>query len=143
LILLDLNLPDMHGAEVLRRLQERPRDGFHSCRGHQWPTPRLHRSSDCSSPARAIYLTKPIDVKQFLVTVDEILRQDHVWPDQGPSNGDPAARKLPKFIMSEHVVINKEQLDALLATMLQNSEGVSDLLFVVGETSPGRSLRKA
>src|SRR5258705_2436356 len=35
--------------------------------------------------------------------------------------------------MTEQITVSKEQVDALLATMLQDSEGVSDLLFVVGK----------
>jgi twitching motility protein PilT len=43
-----------------------------------------------------------------------------------------AARKSPELPMTEHA-INREQCDALLAAMLQNADGVSDLLFVVGK----------
>jgi CheY-like chemotaxis protein len=72
LILLDLNLPDMHGSEVLRQLRADKRtEGL----------PVVVISADAtgtqiekllSSGARN-YLTKPIDVSRFLHTVDEIL----------------------------------------------------------------------
>jgi PAS domain S-box-containing protein len=72
LILLDLHLPDIPGTEVLRRLQENPatRD-----------IPVVVISADAThgsiekllrSGARA-YLTKPLDVDQFLETVTEAL----------------------------------------------------------------------
>ena len=72
LILLDLNLPDMHGSEVLRQLREDKRTAT---------LPVVVISADAtgtqiekllSSGARN-YLTKPIDVARFLHTVDEIL----------------------------------------------------------------------
>lgn len=72
LILLDLNLPDMHGSEVLRHLQQDKRTES---------LPVVVISADAtgtqieqllSSGARN-YLTKPIDVARFLYTVGEIL----------------------------------------------------------------------
>jgi DNA-binding response OmpR family regulator len=74
LILLDLNLPDMNGADVLRKLRESPETA--TC-------PVVVISADATaaqierlltSGARS-YLTKPIDVKEFLVTVDTVLRE--------------------------------------------------------------------
>jgi DNA-binding response OmpR family regulator len=74
LILLDLNLPDMNGADVLRRLQETPETAS---------SPVVVISADATAAqierlltagARS-YLTKPIDVKEFLVTVDTVLRE--------------------------------------------------------------------
>ncbi|MBI3912267.1 MAG: PAS domain-containing protein [Armatimonadetes bacterium] len=73
LILLDLHLPDIPGNEVLHRLQLDPE----TC-----AIPVVVISADatasqierlCAAGARA-YLTKPLDVKQFLGIVDEILR---------------------------------------------------------------------
>ena len=72
LILLDLNLPDMHGSEVLRRLrQDKRTEGL----------PVVVISADATgtqieqllSAGARNYLTKPIDVSRFLYTVDEIL----------------------------------------------------------------------
>ena len=72
LILLDLNLPDMHGSEVLRRLrQDKRTEGL----------PVVVISADATgtqiekllSAGARNYLTKPIDVSRFLHTVDEIL----------------------------------------------------------------------
>lgn len=72
LVLLDLNLPDMHGAEVLRSLREDKRTGS---------VPVVVISADATatqierllSNGARNYLTKPIDVARFLHTVDEIL----------------------------------------------------------------------
>jgi CheY-like chemotaxis protein len=72
LILLDLNLPDMHGSEVLRRLREDKRTQS---------LPVVVISADATgtqiekllSAGARNYLTKPIDVPRFLHTVDEIL----------------------------------------------------------------------
>jgi CheY-like chemotaxis protein len=72
LILLDLNLPDMHGSEVLRRLREDQRTRN---------LPVVVISADATgtqiekllSAGARNYLTKPIDVPRFLHTVDEIL----------------------------------------------------------------------
>ena len=73
LVLLDLHLPDLDGEEVLRRLrQESDR------------TPVVVISAD-ATPARverlrragaAAYLTKPIDVHEFLATVDRLLTRE-------------------------------------------------------------------
>jgi CheY-like chemotaxis protein len=72
LVLLDLNLPDMHGSEVLRRLREDKRTAG---------LPVVVISADATgtqiekllSGGARNYLTKPIDVSRFLHTVDEIL----------------------------------------------------------------------
>jgi CheY-like chemotaxis protein len=70
LILLDLNLPDLHGSEVLRRLKRHPVTE---------QIPVIVISADISpsqiekmlqSGARN-YLTKPFDIKRLLCLVDE------------------------------------------------------------------------
>lgn len=73
LILLDLHLPDLNGEEVLRRLaaDRRTRD-----------TPVVVVSADAtrgtierlSRAGAAAYLTKPLDVGEFLTTLDRFLR---------------------------------------------------------------------
>ncbi len=72
LILLDLHLPDIHGAELLVRLRDEP-----TTRG----IPVLVLSADANpAESRRIlaagarhYLTKPIDVPQFLRIFDELV----------------------------------------------------------------------
>jgi PAS domain S-box-containing protein len=73
LILLDLNLPDMHGSEVLEQLRLNPLLA---------ETPVVVISADATpgqiqrlmaGGARA-YLTKPLDIRQFLELVDETLK---------------------------------------------------------------------
>jgi CheY-like chemotaxis protein len=74
LILLDLNLPDTHGADVLQRLLAEP-----STRD----IPVIVLSADATARQiarlRALgiheYLTKPIDMKQFLRVVDQTLER--------------------------------------------------------------------
>jgi len=73
LILLDLHLPDIMGDEVLRRLQATP---------ETQNIPVIMVSADASSAqiARLLaegarqYLTKPLDVKQFLEAIDNVIR---------------------------------------------------------------------
>jgi len=73
LILLDVHLPDLPGEEVLRRLRADPLT---------WAIPVVIISADPTSGQTerllAIgaydYLTKPIDIKQLLRTLDESLR---------------------------------------------------------------------
>jgi CheY-like chemotaxis protein len=76
LILLDLNLPDLSGEEVLRRLQAEPRTA---------DLPVIVISADATPEAvkrllasgvRA-YLTKPLDVDLFLDAVDGVLGAAH------------------------------------------------------------------
>ena len=70
LVLLDLNLPDMHGAEVLRNLQERPETA-------QIPVVILSADATPSQIERLLtagarnYLTKPFDLDRFLTVIDE------------------------------------------------------------------------
>ncbi len=74
LILLDLNLPDIHGSEVIRLLQAEPRTA---------EIPVIVLSSYAMSRQIEMlleggdkdYLTKPIDVVQFLKVVDEKIRK--------------------------------------------------------------------
>jgi CheY-like chemotaxis protein len=72
LILLDLNLPDMHGNEVLARLRQEALTK---------DIPVVVISADATQPqierllnagARA-YLTKPLNVKDFLHVIDDVL----------------------------------------------------------------------
>src|ERR1044072_1806676 len=74
LILLDLNLPDMHGAEVLERLQGDPRTA-------QVPVVVLSADATPSQIERLLtagarnYLTKPFDIDPFLAVVDEMVNR--------------------------------------------------------------------
>jgi CheY-like chemotaxis protein len=72
LILLDLNLPDMHGSEVLRQLQREPGTA-------QVPVVVLSADATPSQIERLLtagarnYLTKPFDIDPFLAVVDEMV----------------------------------------------------------------------
>jgi CheY-like chemotaxis protein len=72
LILLDLNLPDMHGSEVLRRLQDDPATA-------QVPVVVLSAVATPSQIERLLtagarnYLTKPFEIDPFLAVVDEMV----------------------------------------------------------------------
>ena len=80
LVLLDLNLPDIHGSEVLRRLQDEPTTS-------KVPVVVLSADATPSQIERLLtagarnYLTKPFDIDPFLAVVDEIVAE-----------GTPAAR---------------------------------------------------
>lgn len=70
LVLLDLNLPDMHGAEVLRKLKEDPATA-------RIPVVILSADATPSQIERLLaagarnYLTKPFDLDRFLAVIDE------------------------------------------------------------------------
>ena len=72
LILLDLNLPDIHGSEVLRRLQGEPATA-------RVPVVVLSADATPSQIERLLtagarnYLTKPFDIDPFLAVVDEMV----------------------------------------------------------------------
>jgi CheY-like chemotaxis protein len=83
MVLLDLNLPDMHGSEVLQRLQQNPATA-------SIPVVVLSANATPSLIERLLtagarnYLTKPFDIDPFLAVVDEFV----VLPR------DPLAHKL-------------------------------------------------
>jgi len=72
LILLDLNLPDMHGSEVLRQLQHKPETA-------KVPVVVLSADATPSQIERLLtagarnYLTKPFDIDPFLAVIDEMV----------------------------------------------------------------------
>jgi len=74
LILLDLHLPDIMGGEVLRRLRESP---------ETQEIPVVVISADATAPqierllaaGANAYLTKPLNVKEFLSVLDETLKE--------------------------------------------------------------------
>ena len=72
LVLLDLNLPDMHGSEVLRRLQSESQTA-------KVPVVVLSADATPSQIERLLtagarnYLTKPFDIDPFLAVVDEMV----------------------------------------------------------------------
>ncbi len=73
-VLLDLHLPDMLGDEVLRRLQADPRT-------HDTPVVIITADATDSSIQRLMdagaraYITKPLDVDEFLGALDEVLKE--------------------------------------------------------------------
>jgi len=77
LVLLDLNLPDMHGAELLQSLRADKRT-------EHIPVVVVSADATATQIERLLaagarnYLTKPIDVAQFLFTVDEILDERRI-----------------------------------------------------------------
>jgi CheY-like chemotaxis protein len=70
LVLLDLNLPDMHGADVLQKLQQNPATA-------EIPVVILSANATPSQIERLLtagarnYLTKPFDIDPFLAVIDE------------------------------------------------------------------------
>lgn len=72
LVLLDLNLPDIHGSEVLQRLQQIPATAH-------IPVVVLSANATPSQIERLLtagaknYLTKPFDIDPFLAVVDEFV----------------------------------------------------------------------
>ena len=74
LIFLDLNLPDIHGSEVLRRLQDNATTAT-------VPVVVLSADATPSQIERLLtagarnYLTKPFDIDPFLAVVDEIVNE--------------------------------------------------------------------
>jgi CheY-like chemotaxis protein len=74
LILLDLHLPDIPGHEVLRQLRDIPET-------RDIPVVVISADASASQVDRLIkagaraYLTKPLDVKQFLTLIDQMLRE--------------------------------------------------------------------
>lgn len=74
LILLDLNLPDIHGAEVLRRLREQPATA-------EIPIVIVSADATPSQIERLLaagaqnYLTKPLNIQTFLAVVDQITQR--------------------------------------------------------------------
>jgi CheY-like chemotaxis protein len=77
LVLLDLNLPDMHGLEVIQRLQGDPATA-------QVPVVVLSADATPSQIERLLgagarnYLTKPFDIDPFLAIVDEMVSEPAV-----------------------------------------------------------------
>jgi CheY-like chemotaxis protein len=75
LILLDLNLPDIHGAEVLQLLQNAPQTS-------QIPVVVLSANAAPTQIERLLtagarnYLTKPFDLDHFLAVLDEWTRSE-------------------------------------------------------------------
>jgi signal transduction histidine kinase/CheY-like chemotaxis protein len=73
LILLDLNLPDMHGTEVFARLQQ-------SALTRDIPVVIISADATPKQVERLLmtgakdYLTKPLDIGQFLYTMDKFLQ---------------------------------------------------------------------
>ncbi len=72
MILLDLHLPDMHGSELLRQLQQNPETA-------KIPVVVLSADATPSQIERLLtagarnYLTKPFDIDPFLTVIDEFV----------------------------------------------------------------------
>ena len=74
-ILLDLSLPDIHGSEVISRLQKNPATS-------NIPVIVISADATPSQIERLLvlgarnYLTKPFEVEPFLAVVDEVLEEN-------------------------------------------------------------------
>jgi PAS domain S-box-containing protein len=114
LILLDLNLPDVPGDEVLRRLKADPRTA---------DTPVVVISADATAGqldrlranGAADYLSKPFDVTRFLAIVD-----------QSAQRGKQPRRSLLAALRERGTPI--EQLESIVAAFLRHSAESIDLL---------------
>jgi signal transduction histidine kinase/CheY-like chemotaxis protein len=79
LILLDLNLPDLSGEEILHRLRA-------DTRTHDIPVVMISADASLAQQERLVragahsYLTKPLEVRQLLSLVDAILQHEAVTP---------------------------------------------------------------
>ena len=77
MILLDLHLPDMHGSELLRQLQQNPATA-------KIPVVVLSADAIPSQIERLLsagarnYLAKPFDIDQFLAVIDEFVSTSRV-----------------------------------------------------------------
>ncbi|MFN2640604.1 MAG: PAS domain S-box protein [Actinomycetota bacterium] len=79
LILLDVHLPDMRGEEVLARLREDPATAEIPVVVLSAEATPLKVEFFLAAGARA-YLTKPLDVAQFLKVLDEVLAEPRAEP---------------------------------------------------------------
>ena len=75
LILLDLNLPDIHGSEVLQRLQSDPATAQVTVVVLSADATPCQIERLLTAGARN-YLTKPFDIDPFLAVVDEMLSEE-------------------------------------------------------------------
>jgi CheY-like chemotaxis protein len=73
-ILLDLNLPDMSGGDVLRHLRDDPRTRDIPVIVISADATRDHVEKLLAAGARA-YLTKPLDIRELLEVVYETLKE--------------------------------------------------------------------
>lgn len=79
LILLDLTLPDIHGSEVISRLQKHPTTA-------QIPVVVMSADATPSQIERLLvlgarnYLTKPFEVEPFLAVVDDVMQESAACP---------------------------------------------------------------
>jgi CheY-like chemotaxis protein len=91
LILLDLHLPDMAGEEVLRRLRqhESTRDIPVAVISADATPGRIQRLVDAGINH---YLTKPLDVRQFLHLLDEHLSPENAQGTEGAQLADVARK---------------------------------------------------
>jgi CheY-like chemotaxis protein len=91
LILLDLNLPDIHGSEVISRLQKDPLTS-------KIPVVVLSADATSSQIERLLvlgaknYLTKPFEAKPFLAVIDEVLAETQ---DASGSHGASSSEFTP------------------------------------------------
>jgi CheY-like chemotaxis protein len=74
LIMLDLHLPGMDGEELLRRLKDDPATADIPVLAVSADATRARAERVLTAGARA-FITKPLDLKRFLVLVDEALRE--------------------------------------------------------------------
>ena len=80
LILLDINLPDLNGIEVLKRLQKDPSVS-------QIPVVAVSANAMKSDIDMALeagfkqYITKPINVEYFLATIESLFKPEETYRD--------------------------------------------------------------
>src|SRR5262245_50272461 len=75
LLLLDLSLPDMHGLELLRQLRQGGSDvPVIVVTGHG----AIESAMEATRLGAAGYLCKPVDLREVLLAVERVLRDDQL-----------------------------------------------------------------
>jgi DNA-binding NtrC family response regulator len=85
LALLDVRLPDMNGHNLLRQLQSRNSDtSFIMITGYA----SVESAIEAVNDNVIAYITKPLDVENVLLTVNEFMKQHKLWQEKSIVQGE-------------------------------------------------------
>ncbi|MDC0662286.1 sigma-54-dependent transcriptional regulator [Marinobacter sp. SS21] len=130
LLVLDLSLPDMHGFEVLKSVQEQ-----------QWPVSTIvatgHDTAETAMEAirlgAADFLTKPVDASRLMVTVGNVLKQ----------------HRLEHIVSSYQQQIERDHFEGLIGAspvmqsvyrIIETAAPSQASIFITGESGTGKEL---
>jgi two-component system response regulator AtoC len=139
LVLLDLNLPDLHGLKVLEEIRRRnPRVAVVCVTGHG----SVQTAVDAMKGGAYDYVTKPVALSELKILIDKALGQERLESALSYYNSRTSAGDGLNTLLGDSppLVRLRESIRAIVEAERNLIEGVPPAVLIRGETGTGKEL---